>query len=68
MERKRARDADSLPLSAAELMRIAVDLFGTKPDNFHYPSDPFPALCSAPYPVDDKSLTDDTPHCLAGIE
>ena len=67
-KRQRPRDTDSLPLSAAELVRIPVHHGGIQAHNIQKVGDPVLSLQAAGQPVNRKGLSDDRPYCHAGIQ
>src|SRR5438132_12871314 len=66
-KRQRPRDTDSLPLSAAELVRIPVHHGGIQAHNIQKVGDPVLALQAAGQAVNRKGLSADRTYCPAGI-
>ena len=68
MKRQGPCYSDSLPLPSAELVRIAVDLLGSKAHRFHHFLHPLPALLRRSDPMDHETFRNDLPYSLARIE
>ncbi len=64
---QRAGDADALGLAAGELVRVAVDVFGDQPDEFHQVGGAAPRVPRA-HALDQQRFGDDPGHGLAGVE
>ena len=59
LERERARDADALPLAAAELVRVLVDVGGVEPDELEQLPHARATLLARADLVNDERLLDD---------
>ena len=67
-ERQRPRDADALPLSAGELMRIVLHLVGPQADLREQFGDPFLLRAAGGEPVHAERLADDVARGHARVE
>ena len=67
-ERQRARDADALPLAAAELVRIPVQVAALEPHEIEELGHPCPALLARAQLVDDERLLHDVAHAHPRVE
>ena len=68
VERERARQADALPLAAAELVRVALEVRRVEADQPEQLGDARAARRPVAEPVDDERLLDDLPRAHPRVE